>query len=96
MKQDRIDRVEELLEQHGRMVFATAYRILGNAEDAEDTLQEVFLKTRVVHWTNRVGSKADWAVGLVFLPLSADARAWLEEEVGLLVQHQRRTEDRNG
>lgn len=34
----------ELIDQHGQMVFATAYRILGNPDDADDALQEVFLK----------------------------------------------------
>jgi len=36
--------IEALLEQHGRMVFTTAWRVLGDPEDAEDVLQEVFLK----------------------------------------------------
>jgi RNA polymerase sigma-70 factor, ECF subfamily len=34
----------ELVDEHGRMVYGTAYRILGNREDAEDVFQEVFLK----------------------------------------------------
>jgi RNA polymerase sigma-70 factor (ECF subfamily) len=33
-----------LFERHNRMVFNFAYRVLGNAEDAEDVLQEVFLR----------------------------------------------------
>jgi RNA polymerase sigma factor (sigma-70 family) len=44
MNKDRAERITNLTKQHGRMVFATAYRILGNAEDAEDVLQDVFLK----------------------------------------------------
>lgn len=44
MDHDHHQLVVELAEQHGRMVFTTAYRILGNADDAEDALQEVFLK----------------------------------------------------
>lgn len=44
MHTDRKKRVAELADQYGPMVFATAYRILGNADDAEDALQEVFLK----------------------------------------------------
>jgi RNA polymerase sigma-70 factor, ECF subfamily len=34
----------ELMEKYGRLVYTTAYRITGCAEDAEDVLQEVFLK----------------------------------------------------
>ena len=36
--------VSELADQYGRMVFATAHRILDNTHDAEDVLQQVFLK----------------------------------------------------
>ena len=44
MKRDHADRVAELADQYGQMVFATAYRILGNADDADDAFQDVFLK----------------------------------------------------
>ncbi len=44
MSDNHSGRLAELAEQHGQMVFATAYRILGNADEAEDALQEVFLK----------------------------------------------------
>src|SRR5690348_6384445 len=35
---------ERLLRQHERLVLATALRLLGNLEDAQDAAQEVFLK----------------------------------------------------
>jgi RNA polymerase sigma-70 factor, ECF subfamily len=38
------DWLPELMKEYGRLVFTTAYRITGCAEDAEDVLQEVFLK----------------------------------------------------
>ena len=38
------DQVTELARLHGPMVFATAYRILGHAQLAEDVQQDVFLK----------------------------------------------------
>lgn len=38
------DRVALLAAEHGRRVYQTAYRILGHAQDAEDALQEVFMK----------------------------------------------------
>lgn len=37
-------RVAELADRYGRSVCATAYRILGDLQDAEDVLQQVFLK----------------------------------------------------
>jgi RNA polymerase sigma-70 factor (ECF subfamily) len=36
--------VDQLYEAHHGMVFRTAYRITGNAADAEDVLQTVFLR----------------------------------------------------
>jgi RNA polymerase sigma-70 factor, ECF subfamily len=36
--------VSDLADQYGRSVCATAYRVLGNVHDAEDVLQQVFLK----------------------------------------------------
>jgi len=44
MNDEHAEWLAELADRQGRMVFATAYRILGCAEDAEDVLQEVFLK----------------------------------------------------
>jgi RNA polymerase sigma-70 factor, ECF subfamily len=36
--------VEQLFRDHHAMVFRTAYRITGNASDAEDVLQTVFMR----------------------------------------------------
>lgn len=44
MIHDRTEWVADIASRFGKMIFTTAYRILGNAQDAEDTLQEVFLK----------------------------------------------------
>lgn len=44
MKPDHAEWVADLSERYGRMVISTAYAILGNTADAEDVLQEVFLK----------------------------------------------------
>ncbi len=38
------DWVGRLAESHGRMVLAAAWRVLGRSDDAEDVLQEVFLR----------------------------------------------------
>lgn len=34
---------QKVLDEHGRAVWLTAYRLLGNPDDAEDVLQETFL-----------------------------------------------------
>ncbi|MDQ6759410.1 MAG: sigma-70 family RNA polymerase sigma factor [Acidobacteriota bacterium] len=45
MKQEPVTPVlQELFEAHHGLVFRTAYRITGNAADAEDVLQTVFLR----------------------------------------------------
>lgn len=36
--------LERLFEKHHRLVYATAWRVTGNAADAEDVLQTVFLR----------------------------------------------------
>ena len=36
--------LEPIYRDHARAVFATAYRVTGNAQDAEDVLQTVFLR----------------------------------------------------
>ncbi len=35
---------DRIVEEHGRLVFRAAYRILGHAADTEDVVQEVFLE----------------------------------------------------
>jgi RNA polymerase sigma-70 factor (ECF subfamily) len=44
MNREQSDWITNLSERYGRMVFNTAYRVLGNTDDSEDVLQEVFLK----------------------------------------------------
>lgn len=65
MKAEQAEQVAELVHEHGRMVFTTAYRILGNAQDAEDALQEVFLKV-LSRWNGRLKANAvrDWGAYL--------------------------------
>jgi len=63
MTNDYADYVAELANLHCRMVFATAYRVLGNTDDAEDVLQEVFLKM-LRSWTGRLKPVADWGAYL--------------------------------
>ena len=35
---------DRIVREHGPMVYGTAWRILGNAADAEDVVQDVFLQ----------------------------------------------------
>jgi RNA polymerase sigma-70 factor, ECF subfamily len=50
-----------LVEQHGRAVFRLAYRMTGNEEDAEDVVQETFLKAyRQINTFDARSSFATW------------------------------------
>jgi RNA polymerase sigma-70 factor (ECF subfamily) len=52
---------DRIVREHGPMVFATAWRILGHAADSEDVVQEVFLQ---VHQLQQAGPVRYW-VGLL-------------------------------
>jgi RNA polymerase sigma-70 factor (ECF subfamily) len=52
---------DRIVREHGPMVFATAWRILGHAADAEDVVQDVFLQ---VHQLHQAGPVRYW-VGLL-------------------------------
>jgi len=49
----------DLVEKHGRMVFRVAYRMTGNESDAEDVVQETFL--RAYRNLDRYDSRASFA-----------------------------------
>jgi RNA polymerase sigma-70 factor (ECF subfamily) len=44
LTQSEAGRLEQMMQAHGRLVFAIAYSILRHPEDAEDVVQEVFLR----------------------------------------------------
>ncbi|MFO0877806.1 MAG: sigma-70 family RNA polymerase sigma factor [Gemmataceae bacterium] len=46
-----------IVREHGPVVFATAWRILGHAADTEDVVQEVFLQA---HQTQKVQEVFSW------------------------------------
>ena len=48
---------DRIVREHGPMVYGTAWRILGNAADAEDVVQDVFLQ---VHQLQRVHPVRCW------------------------------------
>jgi RNA polymerase sigma-70 factor (ECF subfamily) len=56
---DKQEAFRELVERHSRMVFRVAYRITGNAQDAEDVVQEAFLKA--YRGFNRFDARASFA-----------------------------------
>ena len=65
MKHVGTDWVAELADRHGRMVFGTAYRILGNPDDAEDALQDVFLRLLNSHGGAQTPDRVrDWGAYL--------------------------------
>jgi RNA polymerase sigma-70 factor (ECF subfamily) len=61
--------VGELAERYGGMVFAVAYRIVGNAEDAEDAMQEVFVK--LLRLGGPSGGARDWGAYLKTMATTA-------------------------
>src|SRR5512142_1580926 len=56
------DAFRELVERHSRAVFGVAYRITGRAEDAEDVVQETFL--RAYRQLDRFESRANFGTWL--------------------------------
>jgi RNA polymerase sigma-70 factor (ECF subfamily) len=57
---------ERLVERHKRMAFNFAYRVLGNPEDAEDALQEAFLRAYIALPRFRRKSKfSTWLYSIV-------------------------------
>jgi RNA polymerase sigma-70 factor (ECF subfamily) len=55
--------VGELYDRHGRVLYALAYRILRDSGDAEDVIQEVFLRV--------------WEKGYTYTPALGSPMAWL-------------------
>jgi RNA polymerase sigma-70 factor (ECF subfamily) len=45
---------ERIVKEHGAVVFATAWRILGHTADTEDVVQEVFLQAHQLQQTQQV------------------------------------------
>lgn len=43
----------ELVEQHGPMVYRIALRVVGQAADAEDVVQDVFLEVHRLWWSRK-------------------------------------------
>jgi RNA polymerase sigma-70 factor, ECF subfamily len=79
---------KRIVEQHSGLVWATAYRLLGNSEDASDCFQEAFLEAVKVSRREPVG---DWSALLRHL---ATVRAI--DLLRVRCRHRNRTEALNG
>ncbi|OKY27573.1 RNA polymerase subunit sigma [Thalassotalea sp. PP2-459] len=62
--------IAKLADEHGRLVFHTAYRLLGNSHSAEDVTQEVFIKL-FKKPTNAFDSIKNWPAYLRTMASSA-------------------------
>jgi RNA polymerase sigma-70 factor, ECF subfamily len=56
----------ELYDRHNRLLFGVIFRILGQRDEAEDVLQEVFLTawTKAAIYDPALGSPAGWLIGI--------------------------------
>jgi RNA polymerase sigma-70 factor (ECF subfamily) len=63
------DSFRAIVEEHSRMVFRLAYRMTGNVEDAEDVVQETFLKAH--RSFNRFDARASVATWIYRIALNA-------------------------
>ena len=62
---------QELVERHGRRLFGLAYRMTGNKQDAEDVVQETFIKAH--NSMDRFELRADfWIDDQKLLPDAGD------------------------
>ena len=59
-KPERVPSWEEVAAEHGRFVYSLAYRLTGNAADAEDLAQDVLLRIRTALQRYRPGSLEGW------------------------------------
>jgi RNA polymerase sigma-70 factor (ECF subfamily) len=60
MAGEEIPTWEEVARKYGRFLYSVAYRLTGNADDAQDLVQEVLLRVRRGLATYRPGSMEGW------------------------------------
>ena len=74
-------RLESIVREHSRFIFKVAYGVLRNAHDAEDVVQEVFLR---VHrsGTNGVTDMQAWLARIAFRQAIDRVRKPQAEELG--------------
>ncbi len=62
---DGVPTWEEVARDHGRLLYAVAYRLAGNSEDAQDLVQDALLRIRRGLETYRPGSLEGWLARIV-------------------------------
>jgi RNA polymerase sigma-70 factor (ECF subfamily) len=81
----RDERFEEMVARHARFMFQVAFGLLRNRQDAEDAVQEAFLKLyRTDGWLRMENEKGFlartvWRVALDYLPKAAEQMADVAE-----------------
>jgi RNA polymerase sigma-70 factor (ECF subfamily) len=55
-----IDEIGEIVRRHSASVYRLAYRLTGNAHDAEDLMQDVFIRMLRFHTTFKGGTIRGW------------------------------------
>lgn len=62
---DGVPSWEEVAREHGRFLYAVAYRLAGNSEDAQDLVQDALLRIRRGLETYEPGSLEGWLARIV-------------------------------
>jgi RNA polymerase sigma-70 factor (ECF subfamily) len=65
MTSDRVPTWEEVARDHGQFLYAVAYRLTGNVDDARDLVQEALLRVRRGLATYEPGSLEGWLARIV-------------------------------
>jgi RNA polymerase sigma-70 factor (ECF subfamily) len=65
MTSDRVPTWEEVARDHGPFLYAVAYRLTGNVDDARDLVQEALLRVRRGLATYEPGSLEGWLARIV-------------------------------
>ena len=60
MADEEVPTWEEVARRYGRFLYSAAYRLTGNADDAQDLVQEVLLRVRRGLRTYKPGSMEGW------------------------------------
>lgn len=72
--------MEELVREHGRLVYRIAFSVLGNAADAEEVAQEVFLRAfRNLDGLRDAGKFRAWVARMSWRTAINHRRGWLRQ-----------------
>jgi RNA polymerase sigma-70 factor (ECF subfamily) len=82
--------LERAFDQHHTLVYRTAYRVTGNAADAEDVLQTVFLRLAALEAQRAGQSQPENSTGLMDNPESYLRRAAVNAAINVIERRSRR------